>query len=54
MMQDIHYSPHFAFLKKNRKVDEFHGSDIQRLRDRMWLHDDSRTKKASPSDPAKT
>lgn len=36
------YTPHFAFFKNGRKVDEFYGDDVQRLRDRMWLHNDSR------------
>lgn len=39
--QDINYSPHFAFFRAGRKVDEFYGNNIQRLRDRIWLHDDS-------------
>lgn len=41
-MQDIKYSPHFNVFCGGRKVDEFHGADAQRLRDRMWLHNERR------------
>ena len=41
-MQDIRYSPHFNVFCSGRKVDEFHGADAQRLRDRMWLHNERR------------
>eukprot|EP00892_Ulva_mutabilis_P006483 jgi/Ulvmu1/4206/UM019_0185.1 len=39
-VKDIHYTPHFAVFRKGRLVDEFHGTDLQRLRDRMWLHNE--------------
>jgi thioredoxin 1 len=37
----IEYSPTFAVYRQGRKVDQFHGSDKQRLCDHLWLwHDD--------------
>ena len=36
--QDIEFSPHYSFYKDGKKVDEFYGSNVQLLRDRMWLH----------------
>lgn len=39
-VKGIHWSPHFSFFRKGRQVDEFHGNNVQRLRDRVWLHSD--------------
>eukprot|EP01025_Chloroclados_australasicus_P040349 TRINITY_DN4206_c0_g1_i1.p1 TRINITY_DN4206_c0_g1~~TRINITY_DN4206_c0_g1_i1.p1 ORF type:complete len:171 (+),score=8.86 TRINITY_DN4206_c0_g1_i1:132-644(+) len=39
-VRDVKYSPHFAFFHKGRKVDEFYGNNVQRLRDRIWLHNE--------------
>uniref|UniRef100_A0A7S1SWN0 Thioredoxin domain-containing protein n=1 Tax=Tetraselmis chuii TaxID=63592 RepID=A0A7S1SWN0_9CHLO len=34
----IKYTPTYTFFSKGKKVDEFFGSDAQRLRDHLWLH----------------
>eukprot|EP00898_Chlorokybus_atmophyticus_P002634 jgi/Chlat1/3371/Chrsp23S03716 len=35
---DIRFTPTFAFYRNGRKVDEIYGSNVQRLRDHIWLH----------------
>lgn len=38
MTKDIEYSPTFSvYSKGNKKVDQFHGNDKQRLADHVWL-----------------
>jgi thioredoxin 1 len=39
-MQDIRYSPSFHVFRNGNRVDEFYGGDVQKMRDRMWLHND--------------
>eukprot|EP00873_Tetraselmis_striata_P002327 jgi/Tetstr1/422591/TSEL_013398.t1 len=34
----IKFTPTYTFFSKGKKVDEFFGSDAQRLRDHLWLH----------------
>lgn len=39
-IKDIQLTPTIAVYKRGRKVDQFYGSDAQRLRDHLWLHSD--------------
>merc|ERR1712226_697232 len=36
--KSVRYTPTYSFFSKGKKVDEFFGSDEQRLRDHLWLH----------------
>uniref|UniRef100_A0A061QZI0 Thioredoxin 1 n=1 Tax=Tetraselmis sp. GSL018 TaxID=582737 RepID=A0A061QZI0_9CHLO len=37
-VKGLKYTPTYSFYHKGRKVDEFFGSDRQRLQDHLWLH----------------
>ncbi|GAQ91722.1 hypothetical protein KFL_008390050 [Klebsormidium nitens] len=36
----VKYTPTFTVFHRSRKIDEFWGSNVQKLRDHIWLHED--------------
>ncbi|GMH43157.1 hypothetical protein BSKO_11079 [Bryopsis sp. KO-2023] len=36
----VEYTPTFTFYKNGARVDEVFGAEMEKLKDRMWLHSD--------------